>query len=211
MAAFQAARQVLTEELGLEPGEELRALQQAIVRQDESLGPAGAAAAERPPDRRTVTVLLCDLVSSTELAQRLDPEAYRALLSKYFELVREPIERHGGGALATQTPRSCAPWPPTRARSPRRAGRLGGRPPLAPRVCTRADAWNKRFLTPDALPGLGRGGARTACRHDCRTRAAHRAGRRRLLKEARVEEKLEVAIPGGVGVDIAGGVMPSRL
>ena len=45
MAAFQAARQVLTEELGLEPGEELRALQQAILRQDESLGP-------RPAPRR---------------------------------------------------------------------------------------------------------------------------------------------------------------
>jgi DNA-binding SARP family transcriptional activator len=38
LAAFQAAREVLTEELGLEPGEELRALQQAILRQDPSSG-----------------------------------------------------------------------------------------------------------------------------------------------------------------------------
>ncbi len=87
---------MLTEELGLEPGEELRALQQAILRQDESLGPAPYAPGERSPDRRTVTVVFCDLVGSSELAAKLDPEAYRALLSRYFELVREPIERHGG-------------------------------------------------------------------------------------------------------------------
>jgi DNA-binding SARP family transcriptional activator/Flp pilus assembly protein TadD len=96
LAAFQAAREVLTEELGLDPGEELRAMQQAILRQDPSLGPAGESAVERAPDRRTVTVLFCDLVGSSELAAQLDPEAYRALLSRYFELVRASIERHSG-------------------------------------------------------------------------------------------------------------------
>jgi DNA-binding SARP family transcriptional activator/thioredoxin-like negative regulator of GroEL len=96
LAAFQDAREVLTEELGLEPGEELRTLQQAILRQDPALDAAGDAGAQRGPDRRTVTVLFCDLVGSSELAARLDPEAYRALLSRYFELVRGPIERHGG-------------------------------------------------------------------------------------------------------------------
>jgi DNA-binding SARP family transcriptional activator/tetratricopeptide (TPR) repeat protein len=96
LAAFQSARDVLVEELGLEPGEELRTLQQAILRQDPSLGRPVESAVERAPDRRTVTVLFCDLVGSSELAARLDPEAYRARLSRYFELVREPIERHGG-------------------------------------------------------------------------------------------------------------------
>jgi DNA-binding SARP family transcriptional activator len=96
LAAYQSAREVLMEELGLEPGEELRRLQQAILRQDASLGPAGEAAVERAPDRRTVTVLFCDLVGSSELAASLDPEAYRNLLSRYFELVREAVERHGG-------------------------------------------------------------------------------------------------------------------
>jgi class 3 adenylate cyclase/tetratricopeptide (TPR) repeat protein len=87
---------VLMEELGLEPSEELRSLQQAILRQDGSLGAAAAAAMERSPDRRTVTVLFCDLVDSTKLAASLDPEVYRALISQYFEAVRAPIERHGG-------------------------------------------------------------------------------------------------------------------
>jgi DNA-binding SARP family transcriptional activator len=96
LAAYQNAREELIEELGLEPGEELRGLQQAILRQDPSLGPAVETRVERAPDRRTVTVLFCDLVGSSELAARLDPEAYRGLLSRYFELVREPIERHGG-------------------------------------------------------------------------------------------------------------------
>jgi DNA-binding SARP family transcriptional activator len=96
LAAFQEAREVLTEELGLEPGEELRALQQAILRQDPSLGPSDQALSDRAADRRTVTVLVCDLVDSNELAARLDAEAYRALRSRYFELVRDPVERHGG-------------------------------------------------------------------------------------------------------------------
>src|SRR3954470_13292783 len=96
LAVFQDAREVLTEELGLEPGEELRSLQQAILRQDHSLGAAGASAVARAADRRTVTVVFCDLVGSTELAAQLDPEAYRALMSGYFELARVAIERHGG-------------------------------------------------------------------------------------------------------------------
>jgi DNA-binding SARP family transcriptional activator len=96
LEAYQDARRVLMDELGLEPSEELRALQQAILQQDASLGAVGAAVAERGPDRRTVTVLFCDLVDSTRLAADLDPEVYRSLISRYFELVREPIARHGG-------------------------------------------------------------------------------------------------------------------
>ena len=94
--AFQAARDVLTEELGLEPGEELRTLQQAILRHDPSLGAAGVLAVEHAEDRRTVTVLLLRPRRVDRACGAADPEAYRALLSRYFELVREPIERHGG-------------------------------------------------------------------------------------------------------------------
>ena len=46
--------------------------------------------------RRFVTALFCDLVGSTELAERLDPEALRKTLDAYFAVVRAAIERHGG-------------------------------------------------------------------------------------------------------------------
>ncbi len=96
LEAYQEARRVLMDELGLEPSEELRSLQQSILQQDTALGTAAATTIERGPDRRTVTVLFCDLVDSTRLAAELDPEVYRGLISRYFETVREPIERHGG-------------------------------------------------------------------------------------------------------------------
>jgi DNA-binding SARP family transcriptional activator len=96
LAAYQDARRSLLDQLGLEPGQELRDLQQAILQQDPSLGARDEIRVDRAPDRRTVTVLFCDLVDSTRLATELDPEVYRQLMSRYFELVGEPIHRHGG-------------------------------------------------------------------------------------------------------------------
>ena len=46
--------------------------------------------------RKTVTVLFCDLTGSTALGERLDPEALRGLLGRWYEEMRAPIERHGG-------------------------------------------------------------------------------------------------------------------
>jgi class 3 adenylate cyclase/tetratricopeptide (TPR) repeat protein len=43
-----------------------------------------------------VTVLFADLVGSTTIGERLDPEAFRALQARYFAALREVIERHGG-------------------------------------------------------------------------------------------------------------------
>ena len=47
-------------------------------------------------ERKIVTVLFCDLVGSTERAERSDPEDVRALLSSYHERVRGELERFGG-------------------------------------------------------------------------------------------------------------------
>src|SRR5204863_6565732 len=46
--------------------------------------------------RKTVTVLFADVADSTGLGERLDAEAVRRALGRWFELAREIIERHGG-------------------------------------------------------------------------------------------------------------------
>jgi class 3 adenylate cyclase/tetratricopeptide (TPR) repeat protein len=46
--------------------------------------------------RKTVTVLFCDLTGSTALGEMLDPERLRALLARYFERMQAIVERHGG-------------------------------------------------------------------------------------------------------------------
>jgi class 3 adenylate cyclase/tetratricopeptide (TPR) repeat protein len=46
--------------------------------------------------RRTVTVLFCDIVDSTPLGERLDPETWRRVQRGYFDATRRVLERHGG-------------------------------------------------------------------------------------------------------------------
>jgi class 3 adenylate cyclase len=74
----------------------------------ETLNPAGsrfcngcgaALEAASPPaaeTRKTVTVLYCDAISSTALGERIDPESLRNLMTRYFDVMREVIEFHGG-------------------------------------------------------------------------------------------------------------------
>src|SRR5215211_753478 len=46
--------------------------------------------------RKLVTVLFADLVDSTPLAQRLDPEDLQQVMSRYFAAVRAAVEAEGG-------------------------------------------------------------------------------------------------------------------
>src|SRR5688572_22339924 len=46
--------------------------------------------------RKNVTVVFADLVGSTALGGRLDPETSRHLIERYFAALRSVIERHGG-------------------------------------------------------------------------------------------------------------------
>ena len=46
--------------------------------------------------RKTVTVMFSDVADSTPLGEALDPESTRAIMSQYFEVVRNVLERHGG-------------------------------------------------------------------------------------------------------------------
>jgi class 3 adenylate cyclase len=56
----------------------------------------GAAAPSGEEHRKVVTVLFCDVVGSTPLGESTDPETLRALLARYFERMRQIVERHGG-------------------------------------------------------------------------------------------------------------------
>lgn len=46
--------------------------------------------------RKTITVLFCDLVGSTSLGERTDPELLRVILERYFSVMKDALERHGG-------------------------------------------------------------------------------------------------------------------
>src|SRR5260370_36042794 len=67
-----------------------------------------------PEERRVVTIMFADIIGSTPLADRLDPEDMRAILVGYFNLMTEQIRRHGGTLdpiSSAQRPWRIA-WPP---------------------------------------------------------------------------------------------------
>ena len=45
--------------------------------------------------RKTVTVLFADVTGSTGMGERLDPEVLRRVMTRYFEVSRATLERHG--------------------------------------------------------------------------------------------------------------------
>src|SRR5262249_55263951 len=46
--------------------------------------------------RKVVTIVRIDLVGSTALGEALDPESLRSVLGRYFDVMKEIVERHGG-------------------------------------------------------------------------------------------------------------------
>jgi DNA-binding SARP family transcriptional activator len=95
LEAYQDARRILVDELGIEPGVPLRDLEQAILRQDSSLGPPAPAerGAAHPPEerRKTVTVLFADL----DAPEAIDPELLREVTMGALGRVRGVLEAHG--------------------------------------------------------------------------------------------------------------------
>src|SRR3990172_8981862 len=67
-----------------------RRMPEGLARKIRSLGDAIEG------ERKQVTVLFCDLAGSTTIAERLDPEEYRALLEQYLELAFRDIYRFEG-------------------------------------------------------------------------------------------------------------------
>jgi class 3 adenylate cyclase len=55
------------------------------------------------PRTETVTVVVTDLVGSTELASRLGHDAYEALRQQHFAALRAAVTKHGGTEVKTET------------------------------------------------------------------------------------------------------------
>jgi hypothetical protein len=58
---------------------------------EDPAGPASPSA-----ERRHLTVMFCDLVGSTQLSARLDPEDLRAVIGAYHRTVTDTVEGFGG-------------------------------------------------------------------------------------------------------------------
>jgi predicted ATPase/DNA-binding SARP family transcriptional activator len=109
LAAYQNARQKLVEELGIEPGRELRDLHQRVLNQDPALDvedlpgrlPDGAQeeaeeARPRREARKTVTALFIALSPQASGGGRLDPEALRKAAGPAFAAIETAVARYGG-------------------------------------------------------------------------------------------------------------------
>jgi DNA-binding SARP family transcriptional activator len=100
LAAYRDLRRLFDDELGIEPSQEVRQLEQRILAQDPTLAPSLAPQAEPagPPrqERKVVTVVRCELLSSD-----LDPERVGSSLERLVDAGAESIERHGGTVVTT--------------------------------------------------------------------------------------------------------------
>ncbi len=104
LRAYQRLRSVLADELGLEPGEEARRLEAAILAQDPVLnvGPAVSESADVGREglsaglpAGTVTFLFTDIEGSTRLWQH-DEVSMGAALTRHDDLLRQVIAEHSG-------------------------------------------------------------------------------------------------------------------
>jgi class 3 adenylate cyclase len=97
-------------ELGFPLGARLKLLRAiaALGKAAELAVPTGGVqpAAASPKDtaeRRQVTVLFSDLVGSTALSARMDPEDLRDLIGAYQKCVAETVRHYGGSIAAAST------------------------------------------------------------------------------------------------------------
>jgi DNA-binding SARP family transcriptional activator len=99
LGAYQRARALLADELGVDPGPDLRRLEVAIVGQDTAL--EIPAAQDLPSVTRTVTFLLTDIEGSTA-AWEADADAMAVALARHDELVEQVVTSRGGRLIKTR-------------------------------------------------------------------------------------------------------------
>src|ERR1700739_4379119 len=99
LGAYQRARALLVDQLGVDPGPELRRLEAAIVAQDASLDlPVVQEFSAVTP---AVTLLLTDIEGSTA-AWEADAEAMAVALARHAELVEQVVRSRGGRLIKTR-------------------------------------------------------------------------------------------------------------
>ena len=110
LQAYQDARRVLVDELGIEPGEHLRRLERDILAQDRALwladgrpavpaaGRAAGEGGEAPAAgaRRLATVVVVDAAAPREPAAPLDPESLHDAVDRRAKACTDVLGRHGG-------------------------------------------------------------------------------------------------------------------
>ncbi|MGA7052697.1 MAG: AAA family ATPase, partial [Mycobacterium sp.] len=99
LGAYQRARSLLVDELGIDPGPELRRLEAAIVSQDSSLDTP--VAQHLPSVMRAVTFLLTDIEGSTA-AWEEDADAMAVALARHDELIEQVVTSRGGRLIKTR-------------------------------------------------------------------------------------------------------------
>ena len=77
-------------------GHRRRLLAAISALQSDALPAPEATAPSAGAERRQLTVMFCDLVGSTELSARLDPEDLRGIIGAYHRCVTEIVEGFGG-------------------------------------------------------------------------------------------------------------------
>ena len=103
LEAYREVRELLLEELGLEPAPALGELETAILRHDPALrtAPAPPPPAAAVPARKPVTVLCAELRVASGSGAGLDPEALRVVLERAQAILGSTLERHGGKLSAS--------------------------------------------------------------------------------------------------------------
>jgi class 3 adenylate cyclase len=99
LAAYQRARSMLADELGVDPGPDLRRLEAAIVAQDEAL--EIAVSEHLSVVTRAVTFLLTDIEGSTA-AWEADADAMAVALARHDEIVEQVVTSRGGRLVKTR-------------------------------------------------------------------------------------------------------------
>ncbi|MGA5466087.1 BTAD domain-containing putative transcriptional regulator [Mycobacterium sp. NPDC050041] len=99
LGAYQRARSLLADELGVDPGPDLRRLESAIVAQDVSLE---ISASQRDSVvTRAVTFLLTDIEGSTAAWEK-DAGAMAVALARHDEMVEQVVTFRGGRLIKTR-------------------------------------------------------------------------------------------------------------